>query len=269
MRKFLLATLCSLTISVAGVGGWLTNTLVYSKAEKKHGIALVEETYEFPKVEKFTRGICRIYENPPDPKKGEKIERPTSATGFFFEKTDTHYLIMTNAHCVDREGEVWIDVWKNNVVTRIKKSRVRWRYFEGPHKDLAVIEVKKEKLPFKPTIFPLAPQNHKLKKGFPIYSVGLPRGQWPMFWYSYIIDSKENKFFKTRHNAIPGQSGSPVFQNIDGEPHVVGVVDMMTNTTRIMIGGNPYPGFAIHINNIHNVLKAQRKNDNNNLEEPE
>lgn len=140
-------------------------------------------------------------------------------TGTWFYEGEKDYYLLTNFHVAGVSGnKIQVEAWHRGQYHAPVEGKVVSHY-TADNIDIAVVEVPKSSLRFRPKILPLASRDFKIKG--PIYSVGCPEGSWPTAFAGTALKS-DNSLIHYTPAPKGGRSGSAII-NEEGT-HIVGLV---------------------------------------------
>ena len=175
-------------------------------------------------------------------------------TGFFIGTYGDKAYIVTNYHVVTKNQTATLDFWTNGKKESIS-GRIEWRYYvEDLPADFAVIVVSATELKaIDPPYIALGGADAKPSVGAVIISSGAPDGRFPQAWKGQVLEYYNNKTAVFSPPPVPGQSGSPICEYVDGELFVTGILTWLLGEK----GRDESKGGAIPIMNIYQALKRR------------
>ena len=175
-------------------------------------------------------------------------------TGFFIGTHDDKAYIVTNYHVVTKNQTATLDFWTNGKKESIS-GRIEWRYYlEDLPADFAVIVVSATELKaIDPPYIALGGADAKPSVGAMIISSGAPDGRFPQAWKGQVLEYYSGKTAIFSPPPVPGQSGSPICEFVDGELFVTGILTWLIGEK----GRDDSKGGAIPIMNIYQSLKRR------------
>lgn len=183
-------------------------------------------------------------------------------TGTFIgeDKENNRCLILTNYHVVTNSQTATLDFWTNSERQSIS-GKVIWRAYDAKAPaDFAVIAVDPDELKrINPPYVALggkgvAPDNNSY-----ILSSGCPKGRFAQAWKGKVLGYYNGSTVMFQPGPVPGQSGSAVVSEIDGELWVTGILTWLIGSE----GADDSKGGAIPIANLYDALDG-RSNTNDN-----
>lgn len=176
-------------------------------------------------------------------------------TGFFIGAIGKNAYVMTNYHVVTRSREARLDFWTNGRQESIH-GQIDGRYFnaETPA-DFATVVVDADELKkIDPPFLALGGADAKPSIDATIVSSGAPDGRFPQAWKGRIIEYFNDKTAVFSPPPVPGQSGSPICEFVDGELFVTGILTWLLGEK----GQDDSKGGAIPIMNLYLALARPR-----------
>lgn len=178
-------------------------------------------------------------------------------TGFFIGAVGNDAYIVTNYHVVTKNQVGTLDFWTNGKKESIT-GRVEWRYYDADMPgDFAVFVVDADELKeIDPPFLALGGVDAKPSIGAFIISCGAPDGRFPQAWKGQILEYYSGKTAIFSPPPVPGQSGSPICEFVDGELFVTGILTWLIGEK----GRDDSKGGAIPIMNLYQALKRRPSN---------
>ena len=175
-------------------------------------------------------------------------------TGFFIGAVGDDAYIVTNYHVVTKNQVGTLDFWTNGKKESIN-GRVEWRYYDADMPgDFAVFVVNADELKeIDPPFLALGGVDAKPSMGAFIISCGAPDGRFPQAWKGQILEYYSGKTAIFSPPPVPGQSGSPICEFVDGELFVTGILTWLIGEK----GRDDSKGGAIPIMNLYQALKRR------------
>ena len=172
-------------------------------------------------------------------------------TGFFFGVEGDYALVATNYHVVQKNQKARLDFWTNGVMESVTAS-IDWRAYNlNLLYDFAIMRVRVDDLAkINPAWIPLAGADARPRVGAIIISSGAPDGRFPQAWKGQVLEYYNNKTAVFAPPPVPGQSGSPICEYVDGELFVTGVLTWLFGEK----GRDESKGGAIPIANLYKAL---------------
>lgn len=172
-------------------------------------------------------------------------------TGFFFGVEGNYALVATNYHVVQKNQKARLDFWTNGVMESVTAS-IDWRAYNlNLLYDFAIMRVRVDDLAkIDPAWIPLAGSDARPRVGAIIISSGAPDGRFPQAWKGQVLEYYNNKTAVFAPPPVPGQSGSPICEYVDGELFVTGVLTWLFGEK----GRDESRGGAIPIANLYKAL---------------
>lgn len=176
-------------------------------------------------------------------------------SGTFNGCHDGKAYISTNYHVVGANKSATVDFWANGVKQSLNGSVVWKAYDPNLPADFAFIEVDANEL--KQTVDPpfvaLGGSDAAPSQNSFFLSSGGPKGWAVKAWKGKIVDSYGNTALFQPH-PVPGQSGSGVFENVDGELFQVGIITWLIGAE----GDDSAKGGAIPVANLYKALSGAK-----------
>ena len=163
-------------------------------------------------------------------------------------------VFLTNYHVVTKNNEAKLTSW-GDYLQRSIRGEVVWRAYNinAPH-DFAVIEADAATLKreIDPPYIQIAGPGVRPGRGAKILSAGCPDGRFAQAWGGSIVDYYDGKTAVFTPPPVPGQSGSGIFETIDGELYLVGVLTWLFGEK----GNDNSTGGAIPISNLYDAARG-------------
>ena len=163
-------------------------------------------------------------------------------------------VFLTNYHVVTKNNEAKLTSW-GDYLQRSIRGEVVWRAYNinAPH-DFAVIEADAATLKreIDPPYIQIAGPGVRPGRGAKILSAGCPDGRFAQAWGGSIVDYYDGKTAVFTPPPVPGQSGSGIFETIDGELYLVGVLTWLFGEK----GADSSTGGAIPISNLYDAARG-------------
>lgn len=157
--------------------------------------------------------------------------------------------ILTNYHVVTNASSASVDFWSNGDQVNLR-GRVVWRYYdENMPADFALIAVDADELEAKvdPPFVALGGKDARPGDNSFIISAGAPKGRFVQSWRGRVVDYYNGSTALFQPPPVPGQSGSGIFEVVDGELFLVGVLTWLIGAE----GQDSSRGGAIPVSNIY------------------
>lgn len=180
-------------------------------------------------------------------------------TAFFIGCYDGDAYFMTNCHVVGNNRTATLDFFNNHGRETIG-ARIEWRANDGNlPADFSYLIVNADDLKaIDPPYLQLAGRGARPSEGAMIISCGAPDGRFTQSWKGQILEYYNGKTAIFSPPPVPGQSGSPICEFIDGELFVTGILTWLIGEK----GRDDSKGGAIPIGNLYKALE-RRGNVNN------
>ena len=175
-------------------------------------------------------------------------------SGTFNGVKDGLAFISTNYHVVGGQANATVDFWTNGVKQTLN-GRVAWKAYDANMPaDFAFIVVDADELKrvVDPPYIALGGSDAKPSVNSFFLSSGGPKGWSVKAWKGKILDYYNGETVLFQPHPVPGQSGSGVFEEIDGELFQVGVITWLIGNE----GDDAAKGGAIPISNLYKALKT-------------
>lgn len=188
-------------------------------------------------------------------------------TGTFvgYDRSNNRCIILTNYHVVSNNNSATLDFWTNGVRQSIS-GKVFARFYDArrPY-DFALISVDPNELAkINPPYVALAGRGAAPDSNSYILSSGCPKGRFTQAWKGKVLGYYNGATVMFQPGPVPGQSGSGVISEIDGELWVTAVLTWLLGTE----GSDDSRGGAIPIANLYEALQGQQSVSNENSESP-
>lgn len=163
-------------------------------------------------------------------------------------------VFLTNYHVVTKNNEVNLTSWGDHLQRSIRGDVVWRAYNVNAPWDFAVIWVNAATLKreIDPPYIQIAGPGVKPGRGAKILSAGCPDGRFAQSWGGSIVDYYDEKTAVFTPPPVPGQSGSGIFEVIDGELYQVGVLTWLFGEK----GRDDSTGGAIPISNLYDAARG-------------
>ena len=172
-------------------------------------------------------------------------------TGFFVGADGADAYVVTNCHVVTTNRVAKLDFWTNGKMESVS-GRVVWRYFdvETPGDFAALVVDSGELKTIDPPFLALGGADARPSVGALIVSCGAPDGRFPQAWKGQILEYFNGATAVFSPPPVPGQSGSPICEFVDGELFVTGILTWLIGEK----GQDDSKGGAIPIMNLYSGL---------------
>lgn len=171
-------------------------------------------------------------------------------------KSDERCVVLTNYHVVgDKNQTATLDFWTNGVRETVT-GKIFMRFYDAnvPN-DFALIEVDPRELArINPFYLALGGAGAAPSKDAYILSAGCPKGRFAQAWKGKVLGYYNGVTIMFQPGPVPGQSGSPIVEAIDGELWVTGILTWLLGTE----GADDSRGGAIPIANLYEAIKGRR-----------
>ncbi|MBR5243968.1 MAG: hypothetical protein IKW13_07025, partial [Thermoguttaceae bacterium] len=163
-------------------------------------------------------------------------------------------VFLTNYHVVTKNNEAKLTSW-GDYLQRSIRGEIVWRAYNiNAPWDFAVIwaDAATLKREIDPPYIQIAGPGVKPGRGAKILSAGRPDGRFAQAWGGSIVDYYDGKTAVFTPPPVPGQSGSGIFETIDGELYLVGVLTWLFGEK----GRDDSTGGAIPIANLYDAARG-------------
>lgn len=163
-------------------------------------------------------------------------------------------VFLTNYHVVTKNNEANLTSWGDHL-QRSVRGKVVWRAYDiNKPWDFATLEADAATLKreIDPPYIQIAGPGVKPGRGAKILSAGCPDGRFAQSWGGSIVDYYDEKTAVFTPPPVPGQSGSGIFEEIDGELYQVGVLTWLFGEK----GRDDSTGGAIPISNLYDAARG-------------
>lgn len=188
-------------------------------------------------------------------------------TGTFVgvDKANNRAIILTNYHVVTNNTNATLDFWTNGVRQSVS-GRVFSRIYDAKKPaDFAFIEVSLDELAkIDPPYIALGGKDAAPDANSYIISAGAPKGRFVQAWKGKVMGYYNGSTVMFQPGPVPGQSGSAVVSEINGELWVTAVLTWLLGTE----GSDDSRGGAIPIANLYASLNGQQNTLFNEEESP-
>lgn len=174
-------------------------------------------------------------------------------SGTFNGVKDGLAYISTNYHVVSNQKTATVDFWTNGVKQTVV-GKVAWRAYDANMPaDFAFIVVDAAELAkINPPYVALGGSDAKPSTNSFFLSSGGPKGLSVKAWKGKVLDYFNGETALFQPHPVPGQSGSGVFEEIDGELFQVGIITWLIGSE----GADDSKGGAIPIANLYKALRS-------------
>lgn len=174
-------------------------------------------------------------------------------------------IILTNYHVVTNNKVATLDFWTNGVRQSIT-GQVFAKFYDAKRPyDFALIAVDSDELAkINPPFVALAGHGVAPDNNSYILSSGCPKGRFAQAWKGKVLGYYNGSTVMFQPGPVPGQSGSGVLSEIDGDLWLTGVLTWLIGTE----GADDSKGGAIPIANLYEALKGQQDASYNDFGSP-
>lgn len=198
-----------------------------------------------------TSAICNVYCSATTMIQGKPQTKYQLGTGFVYHEDQEDYFILTNSHTLDgTDKRPKVSFYKDERLTSLVDCTVNLNSFEdGTSNDVTVLSVSKSKIPYK--IKPVNIKLESIEKDSLIFGAGYPAGLWLQQWKGLALSGTKKNIGLVNACPFGGQSGSPVFIDIDGENYAVGMLSY--RFSKGVLPGQSMGGY-IKMKYIHDII---------------
>lgn len=182
-------------------------------------------------------------------------------TGTFigYDREKNRCLILTNYHVVTNHNSATLDFWTNGVRQSIGGKIIARFYDPNPPYDFALIEVDPNELAkINPPYVALAGKGAAPDNNSYILSSGCPKGRFAQAWKGKVLGYYNGTTVMFQPGPVPGQSGSGVISEIDGQLWLTAVLTWLLGTE----GSDDSRGGAIPVAKLYEALQGQKNISN-------
>lgn len=177
-------------------------------------------------------------------------------TGTFigYDAEKDRCLILTNYHVVTNNNSARLDFWTNGTLQSVN-GKVFARFYNAqiPY-DFALISVDPEELEkIAPPYIALAGKDAAPDSKSFIISSGAPKGRHVQAWKGQVLGYFNGATVEFRPAPVPGQSGSAIVSEVDGQLWITGVLTWLIGAE----GADESKGGAIPISNLYRALNGR------------
>ena len=172
-------------------------------------------------------------------------------TGFCSFITDREIWVNTNSHVVGNEKLVKVEFFHDNRPYPVN-GIVRANFLSERPDDFAVVVVDRKDVPFDVPVLKMGARDAKPGVDALVVSAGCPNGRWVFGWKG-LVNAYNRSVCEFTSASIPGMSGSPLCEIVDGEIVVTGVVTYLLKYYD-ELGRDVSRGGAIPISHFYDAL---------------
>lgn len=173
-------------------------------------------------------------------------------TGWFAGAKDGFAFVFTNHHVVTSNQTARLDFWTNGRMESVQGKIILRAYDADLPADFACIQVDASELKkIDPPFLPIGGVDAKPSPGAVIVSSGAPDGRFTQCWKGQVLEYYNGKTAIFSPPPVPGQSGSPICEYVDGELFATGILTWLIGEK----GRDDSKGGAIPIMNLYRFLK--------------
>ena len=168
-------------------------------------------------------------------------------------------LILTNYHVVTNNTRATLDFWTNGEKQSVSGQVIARFYDAKKPADFALIAVNANELKrIDPPFVALAGKDGTPDANSYILSAGAPKGRFVQAWKGKVLGYYNGATLLFQPAPVPGQSGSGVISDIDGELWLTAVLTWLIGAE----GSDDSRGGAIPIANLYACLNGRNTNFN-------
>lgn len=172
-------------------------------------------------------------------------------------------LILTNYHVVTNNSKATLDFWTNSVRQSVSGTVVGRFYDANIPYDFALISVDIDDLKrIDPPYLALGGRDAAPDADSYILSSGCPKGRFAQAWKGKVLGYYNGSTVMFQPGPVPGQSGSAIISEIDGELWITGVLTWLIGTE----GSDESRGGAIPIANLYRAIQGRQSATGERLE---
>ncbi|MBR0225936.1 MAG: trypsin-like peptidase domain-containing protein [Thermoguttaceae bacterium] len=173
-------------------------------------------------------------------------------SGWFAGVENDVCYIVTNYHVVTNNKTARLDFWTNGKLESVNGSIVERAYDANMPADFACVKVSADELKkIDPPFLPIGGEDAKPSVGAIVVSAGAPDGRFVQAWKGMVLEYYNGKTAIFSPPPVPGQSGSPICEYVDGELFATGILTWLIGER----GRDESKGGAIPISNLYKVFK--------------
>lgn len=172
-------------------------------------------------------------------------------TGFCCYDDGEVLWISSNSHVVGSNRKVKVEFFHQNRPYPVEGT-VSANYFSPRPDDFAIITVDKDDVPFEVPVLKWGARDAKPGVDALVISAGCPNGRWVFGWKGFV-NAYNRSVCEFTPASIPGMSGSPLCEKINGEIVVTGVVTYLLKYND-ELGRDVSRGGAIPISHFYDAL---------------
>lgn len=178
-------------------------------------------------------------------------------TGSFIgvDKEKNLAIILTNYHVVTNNSRCTLDFWTNSVRQSVSGTVIARAYDANMPVDCALIGVDVDDLAkIDPPFLALGGKDAAPDANSYILSSGCPKGRFAQAWKGKVLGYYNGSTVMFQPGPVPGQSGSAIISEIDGELWVTGILTWLIGTE----GADDSRGGAIPVANLYKAMQGRR-----------
>ncbi len=208
-------------------------------------VAQLANAHEFKRANTFEEAhdaVCRISVS------------GARGTAFFIGTSGAAAYFLTNKHVVENNKRAVLDFWNNGERQSIG-GVVDWKAYDAnlPGDFARVIVDAVALAAINPPWIAIGGRDAAPSVGAMIISCGAPDGRFTQAWKGQILEYYNGKTAIFSPPPVPGQSGSPICEYINGELFVTGVLTWLIGDR----GDDNSKGGAIPISNLYKMLERR------------
>ena len=173
-------------------------------------------------------------------------------SGWFAGVENDVCYIVTNYHVVTNNKTARLDFWTNGKLESVNGSIVERAYDANMPADFACVSVSADELKkIDPPFLPIGGEDARPSVGAIVVSAGAPDGRFVQAWKGMVLEYINGKTAIFSPPPVPGQSGSPICEYVDGELFATGILTWLLGEK----GRDESKGGAIPIGNLYKAFK--------------
>ncbi len=186
-------------------------------------------------------------------------------TGSFIgvDKEKNLAIILTNYHVVTNNSRCALDFWTNSVRQSVSGTVIARAYDANMPVDCALIGVDVDDLAkIDPPFLALGGKDAAPDANSYILSSGCPKGRFAQAWKGKVLGYYNGSTVMFQPGPVPGQSGSAIISEIDGELWVTGILTWLIGTE----GADDSRGGAIPVANLYKAMQGRQSSTGDRLD---
>ena len=217
--------------------------LIFSAIFATAGACFASEFRRATSFEDAYKATCRVSVN------------GARGTGTFsgIDKENNRALILTNCHVVGRSARASLDFWTNGEKETVQGNVIARYYDARKPADFALIAVNVDDLKrIDPPFVALSGRDGTPGENSFIISAGAPKGRFVQAWSGKTLSYYNGRTIEFTPGPVPGQSGSAIISEIDGELWQTGVLTWLIGEE----GADDSKGGAIPISILYECVEG-------------